>query len=186
MLNELLVVIIRLYYGINVMRRTIMTDLNVENNTFKDKKLRIEELVSKLNEASEAYYNGQEEIMSNYEWDFMYDELTTLEAETGYVLPNSPTQNVGYEESNGEKEQHEFPALSMAKTKNIADLQKWADNRPIWLTWKLDGLTLVLTYDGGNLTKILTRGNGTIGTNITFLKNSINGFPLKSLIRDTW
>jgi DNA ligase (NAD+) len=156
-----------------------MTELNVENNTYKDKNLRIEELVSKLNEASEAYYNGQEEIMSNFEWDSMYDELSSLEAETGYVLPNSPTQNVGFEESNGEKEQHEFPALSMAKTKNIADLQKWADNRPIWLTWKLDGLTLVLTYDGGNLTKILTRGNGTIGTNITFLKNSISGFPLK-------
>ncbi len=140
---------------------------------------RIEELVARLNEASEAYYNGQDEIMSNYEWDSMYDELTALEAETGYILPNSPTQNVGYEESNGVKEQHEFPALSMAKTKQIAELQKWADNRAIWLSWKLDGLTLVLTYDGGNLTKILTRGNGTIGTNITFMKNAINGFPLK-------
>lgn len=140
---------------------------------------RIEELVSKLNEASEAYYNGQEEIMSNYEWDSMYDELTSLEAETGYILFNSPTQNVGFEESNGEKEQHEFPALSMAKTKQIIELQKWTDNRPIWLSWKLDGLTLVMTYDGGNLTKILTRGNGTIGTNITFMKNAIKGFPLK-------
>lgn len=154
-----------------------MADLNVENN--KDKNLRIEEIVAKLNEASEAYYSGQEEIMSNYEWDSMFDELSSLEAETGYILPDSPTQNVGYEESNGEKEQHEFPALSMAKTKNISDLQKWSENRPIWLTWKLDGLTLVLTYDGGNLTKILTRGNGTIGTNITFMKNAINGFPLK-------
>lgn len=144
-----------------------------------DKNKRIEELVAKLNEASEVYYNGQEEIMSNYEWDMMFDELTSLEAETGYILPNSPTQNVGYEASNGVKEEHEFPALSMAKTKQITDLQKWADNRPIWLTWKLDGLTLVLTYDGGRLTKILTRGNGTIGTNITFLKNSIKGFPLK-------
>lgn len=144
-----------------------------------DKNKRIEELVAKLNEASEAYYNGQEEIMSNYEWDMMFDELTSLEAETGYILPDSPTQNVGYEASNGVKEEHEFPALSMAKTKQISDLQKWADNRPIWLTWKLDGLTLVLTYDGGNLTKILTRGNGTIGTNITFLKKSIKGFPLK-------
>lgn len=156
-----------------------MTEINAENNTYEDKNLRIEELVAKLNKASEAYYNGQEEIMSNYEWDSMFDELSSLEADTGYILPDSPTQNVGYEESNGEKEQHEFPALSMAKTKNISDLQKWAENRPIWLTWKLDGLTLVLTYDGGKLTKILTRGNGTIGTNITFLKNAIHGFPLK-------
>lgn len=144
-----------------------------------DVKSRIEELVLKLNEASEAYYNSQDEIMSNYEWDAMYDELISLEAETGYVLPYSPTQNVGYEESNGEKEQHEFPALSMAKTKQITELQKWAESRPIWLSWKLDGLTLVLTYDGGKLTKILTRGNGTIGTNITFIKNAIKGFPLK-------
>lgn len=144
-----------------------------------DKKNRIEELITKLNEASEAYYNGKEEIMSNYEWDAMYDELTTLEAETGYLLPYSPTQNVGFEEGNGDKEQHEFPALSMAKTKQITELQKWAENKPIWLSWKLDGLTLVLTYDKGMLSKILTRGNGTIGTNITFLKNVIKGFPLK-------
>ncbi len=143
-----------------------------------DKKQRIEELVAKLNEASEAYYNGRDELMTNYEWDAMYDELSTLEAETGYLLPNSPTQTVGYEENNGEKEAHEFPALSLAKTKKIEELQKWAENRPIWLSWKLDGLTLVLTYDGGKLTKILTRGNGTIGTNITFMKQAIKGFPL--------
>lgn len=140
---------------------------------------RIEELVIRLNEASEAYYNGRDEILSNYEWDTMYDELVMLEAETGYILANSPTQNVGFEESNGEKEQHEFPALSMAKTKSIAELQKWTDNRPIWLSWKLDGLSLVLTYDAGKLTKILTRGNGTIGTNITIMKNAIKGFPIK-------
>lgn len=144
-----------------------------------EQKNRIDALVAKLNKASEAYYNGQEEIMSNFEWDAMYDELTALEAETGYILPNSPTQSVGAEENNGEKEQHEYPALSMAKTKQIAELIKWAENRPIWLSWKLDGLTLVLTYDGGKLTKILTRGNGTIGTNITFLQNSLKGFPLK-------
>lgn len=144
-----------------------------------DKNSRIEELVSKLNKASDAYYNGQEEIMSNYEWDVMYDELTSLEVETGYIMPNSPTQNVGFAESNGVKEQHEFPALSMAKTKQISELQKWAENKPIWLSWKLDGLTLVLTYDRGKLAKILTRGNGTIGTNITFMKHAIKGFPLE-------
>lgn len=137
-----------------------------------------EELVRKLNEASEAYYNGREEIMSNYEWDAMFDELIELEAQTGYVLPDSPTQNTGAEESGGEKEPHEFPALSLAKTKQIEELQKWAEDKEVWLSWKLDGLTLVLTYDKGKLTKILTRGNGTIGTNITYLKNSIKGFPL--------
>lgn len=151
------------------------------NNLSKDnvnKRLRIEELALRLNEASEAYYNGQGEIMSNFEWDVMYDELASLETETGYILPNSPTQNVGYEDDN-EREQHEFPALSLAKTKQITDLQKWAEDKSIWISWKLDGLTLVLTYDDGKLIKILTRGNGENGTNITFMKNSINGFPLE-------
>lgn len=145
----------------------------------EDLKKRYEELVQKLNKASEAYYNGREEIMSNYEWDAMFDEAAALEAETGYILPESPTQNAGYEESAGEREAHEFPALSLAKTKQVSELKKWAEDRPIWLSWKLDGLTLVLTYDNGKLTKILTRGNGTVGSNITYLKNAIKGFPLK-------
>ena len=117
--------------------------------------------------------------MSNYEWDAMFDELASLEAETGYVLPDSPTQNTGIEENNGDREPHEFPALSLAKTKKVSDLQKWAEDKPVWLSWKLDGLTLVLTYDSGKLSKIVTRGNGTVGTNITYLKNAIAGFPLK-------
>lgn len=142
------------------------------------KQQRIEELVQQLNKASAAYYNGQDEIMSNYEWDALFDELTALEQETGYILPESPTQNAGFsEEGSGEKEPHEFPALSLAKTKQVEKLMEWAGERRVWLSWKLDGLTLVLTYDGGRLTKILTRGNGTIGTNITFLKNAIGGFP---------
>lgn len=146
----------------------------------EDKKKRIEALVEQLNKASSVYYNGQDEIMSNYEWDALFDELTSLENETGYVLPESPTQRAGYEEeASGEKEEHEYPALSLAKTKNIEELRTWAGERPIWLSWKLDGLTLVLTYDDGKLSKILTRGNGTIGTNITFLKNAISGFPQK-------
>ena len=140
---------------------------------------RIEELVAQLNKASEAYYNGQDEIMSNYEWDAMFDELTGLEEETGYILPNSPTQNAGYESTSGQKEAHEYSALSLAKTKKVEELEIWAENYPIWLSWKLDGLTLVLTYDNGKLVKILTRGNGTVGTNITHLKNSIKGFPLE-------
>ena len=144
------------------------------------KKQRIEQLVEQLNKASAAYYNGQDEIMSNYEWDAMFDELVTLEKETGYIMAESPTQNAGFEEDgSGEKEAHEYPALSLAKTKQISELQDWAGERPIWLSWKLDGLTLVLTYDGGKLTKILTRGNGTVGTNITFLKGAISGFPQK-------
>lgn len=144
----------------------------------EDYKIKAQELVKKLNEASDAYYGGREELISNYEWDAMFDELLKIEEETGYILPDSPTQNTGYEENSGEKEPHEFPALSLAKTKQVSELQKWAEDRAIWLSWKLDGLTLVLTYDNGKLTKILTRGNGTIGSNITYLKNSIKGFPL--------
>ncbi|MDE5909149.1 MAG: NAD-dependent DNA ligase LigA [Lachnospiraceae bacterium] len=142
-------------------------------------KKRCEKLVRQLNEASEAYYNGKEEIMSNYEWDALFDELVSLEKETGYILPDSPTQNTGIEENSGEREAHEFPALSLAKTKQVSELQKWAEDKRIWLSWKLDGLTLVLTYDEGKLTKILTRGNGTTGTNITYLRKSIKGFPLE-------
>ena len=143
---------------------------------------RMQEMIRRLNEASEAYYGGRDEIMSNFEWDALFDELTRLEAETGVVLPDSPTQKVNAAaEDNiaGEKEAHEFPALSLAKTKKVEELQEWAGDRPVWLSWKLDGLTLVLTYDGGRLTKILTRGNGSVGTNITFMKEAIRGFPLE-------
>lgn len=140
---------------------------------------RIKELVEILNHASEAYYNGQDEIMSNYEWDALFDELLALEKETGIILENSPTQNAGYEETSGQKEEHEFVALSLAKTKSVEELKEWAGERPIWLSWKLDGLTLVLTYDEGRLTKVLTRGNGTIGTNITFLHSAIHNIPNK-------
>lgn len=145
----------------------------------QNQKERIEELVNLLNKASKAYYNGQDEIMSNYEWDAMFDELTQLEEVTGYVLENSPTQNTGYESSSGKKEKHEFAALSLAKTKKVEEMVKWAESYPIWLSWKLDGCTLVLTYDDGKLTKILTRGSGNMGTNITHLKNSIKGFPIE-------
>lgn len=144
-----------------------------------NKQERIEELVKLLNEATDAYYGGREEIMSNYEWDALFDELKNLENETGIVLPDSPTQNVGADEGEGEKEPHEFPALSLAKTKLVEDLQKWAEDKRVWVSWKLDGLTLVLTYDNGQLTKILTRGNGKIGTNITYLKEFIHGIPKK-------
>ena len=142
-----------------------------------DKILRMQQLVRKLNEASDAYYNGRSELMTDYEWDQRFDELKRLEAETGTTLPDSPTQKVSEDSITGQKEEHEFAALSLAKTKQIAELVRWAEERPIWISWKLDGLTLVVTYDDGHLTKVVTRGNGHIGTNITHLSRSINGIP---------
>lgn len=132
-------------------------------------------LVEQLNNASQAYYNGEAELMSDYEWDSKFDQLKLLEDETGIVLPDSPTNKVSEDSISGKKEPHEFPALSLAKTKSVADLEKWASNKPIWISWKLDGLTLVVTYDDGKLTKIVTRGDGHIGTNITHLAPAIKG-----------
>ena len=132
-------------------------------------------LVEQLNKASQAYYNGEAELMSDYEWDSKFDQLKLLEDETGIVLPDSPTNKVSEDSISGKKEPHEFPALSLAKTKSVADLEKWASNKPIWISWKLDGLTLVATYADGKLTKIVTRGDGHIGTNITHLAPAIKG-----------
>ena len=138
---------------------------------------RMQQLVRELNEASEAYYNGQNELMTDYEWDARFDELKRLETETGTTLPDSPTQKVSEDTISGQKEEHEFAALSLAKTKQTSELIKWAEDRPIWISWKLDGLTLVVTYDRGLLQKVVTRGNGHIGTNITHLSKAINGIP---------
>ena len=137
----------------------------------------MQQLVNELNQASEAYYNGRAEQMTDYEWDAKFDELRRLEQETGTTLPDSPTQKVSEDSISGQKEEHEFAALSLAKTKQSADLVKWAEERPIWISWKLDGLTLVVTYDDGKLTKVVTRGNGHIGTNITHLAKAISGIP---------
>ena len=144
-------------------------------------RIKMQDMVDRLNAASEAYYNDKDEIMSNYEWDRLFDELSALEAETGIILADSPTQKAGAEESfgSGAREQHEYPALSLAKSKDVAVLQKWAGDRPIWLSWKLDGITLVATYDNGTLTRLMTRGNGTFGTNITYLAPYIAGVPLQ-------
>ena len=120
-----------------------------------DKILRMEQLVRELNEASDAYYNGRTEQMTDYEWDQRFDELKALENETGTTLPDSPTQKVSEDTTTGQKEEHEFAALSLAKTKQVGDLVKWAEERPIWISWKLDGLTLVVTYDNGKLTKVV-------------------------------
>ena len=139
----------------------------------------MQQLIGKLNAASDAYYNGRPEMMSDYEWDALFDQLKQLEDESGEILPDSPTHKVSEDTIPGQKEAHEYPALSLAKTKEPADLVKWAEGRPIWLSWKLDGLTLVATYDNGNLTRVLTRGRGDVGTNITHLASAISGIPQK-------
>ena len=139
--------------------------------------VRMQQLVRELNESSDAYYNGRAELMTDYEWDQRFDELRRLEQETGTTLPDSPTQKVSEDTIGGQKEEHEFAALSLAKTKRTEDLVKWAEEKPIWVSWKLDGLTLVVTYDDGRLQKVVTRGNGHIGTNITHLARSIDGIP---------
>ena len=133
------------------------------------------QLIDQLNRASNSYYGGLGEKMTDYEWDAKFDELKRLEQEAGIVLPDSPTQNVSDSESNGQREAHEFPALSLAKTKQPEDIVKWAEGKPVWLSWKLDGLTLVVTYDNGRLTKVVTRGNGHAGTNVTRLAPAIQG-----------
>lgn len=143
----------------------------------EEKLLQMKSLVKRLNQASNSYYNGKGELMTDYEWDALFDQLKRLEEETGEILPDSPTNRVSEDSIVGKKEEHEFAALSLAKTKQVSDLVKWAEDRPIWISWKLDGLTLVVTYDGGILTKIVTRGNGHIGTNITHLAPAISGIP---------
>lgn len=143
----------------------------------EDKTIRMQQLIDQLNLASDAYYNGRQELMTDYEWDAKFDELKRLEEETGQILEDSPTQKVSEDNTEGQKEEHEFAALSLAKTKLTGELVKWAEGKPIWISWKLDGLTLVVTYDNGRLTKVVTRGNGHIGTNITHLAHAIQGIP---------
>ena len=129
---------------------------------------RINQLVKMLNEASKAYYQGTKEIMSNFEYDALYDELAALEKETGVVLASSPTVNVGFEVlSELPKERHEKPMLSLDKTKDVQALKEWVGAQKAILSWKLDGLTIVLTYKEGKLTKAVTRGNGEVGEVIT-------------------
>lgn len=133
-----------------------------------DKSARMKELVDILNEASKAYYAKDEEIMSNFEYDALYDELVKLEEETGVTFANSPTVNVGYEAVDElPKEAHEKPMLSLAKTKSREELRDWLNKKEALLSWKLDGLTIVLTYEDGKLFKAVTRGNGEVGEVIT-------------------
>ena len=144
-----------------------------------DKLQRINELVKKLNEAAKAYYQDASEIMSNYEYDALYDELVELEKETGVVLASSPTVNVGYEVlSELPKEQHEKPMLSLDKTKDVQALKEWLGIQKAVLSWKLDGLTIVLTYNNGKLEKAVTRGNGEVGEVITNNAKVFKNIPL--------
>ncbi len=140
---------------------------------------RIKELVEILNKAGESYYAKGVEIMSNYEYDKLYDELVQLEKETGYVKSNSPTVNVGYEAlSELPKEKHESPMLSLDKTKEPDALVSWLGNQKGILSWKLDGLTIVLTYENGELMKAVTRGNGEVGEIITNNAKVFKNIPL--------
>lgn len=141
--------------------------------------MRMKELIELLNEASRSYEEGVE-IMSNFEYDRLYDELTDLEASTGTILSNSPTQNVGYEvQSQLPKEAHEQSMLSLDKTKEINELVEWLGDEVGLLSPKLDGLTIILTYEQGVLTKAVTRGNGTIGEVITGNARMFDNIPMK-------
>lgn len=145
-----------------------------------DQTRRMKELVQLLNQAAKAYYQEDREIMSNLEYDRLYDELLELEKQTGTVLANSPTVHVGYEAVNElPKEAHESPMLSLDKTKDVEVLREFIGNQKCLLSWKMDGLTIVLTYRDGSLEKAVTRGNGTIGEVVTNNARVFENIPLK-------
>ena len=140
---------------------------------------RLELLTEELNEASRVYYTENRQIMSNKEWDAKYDELVSLEHKLGYSLPDSPTKNIGYRVvSHLEKVTHEVPALSLDKTKDREALAAWLNGRTGVLSWKMDGLTVVVTYLGGKLVRAVTRGNGVVGEDITHNAPVIHGMPM--------
>lgn len=140
---------------------------------------RMKELTGQLNEAARVYYQGHDEIMSNREYDALYDELASLEEETGLILAGSPTQRVGYEViSELPKETHPARMLSLDKTKDVGQLADWLGEQKGLLSWKLDGLTIVLTYQQGKLSKAVTRGNGLVGEVITNNAKTFRNIPL--------
>ena len=145
----------------------------------KNEMTRMKELVSLLNSASKAYYAQDTEIMSNFEYDRLYDELVDLEEITGVILANSPTGNVGYEAVDElPKDRHEQPMLSLSKTKSREELRDWLNGKEALLSWKLDGLTVVLHYAEGKLTKAVTRGNGEVGEVVTNNAKVFRNVPL--------
>ena len=146
----------------------------------QSKQVRMKELVEVLNRAAKAYYQEDREIMSNYEYDALYDELQTLENETGTVLSDSPTIQVGYEAVDAlPKEAHARPMLSLDKTKDKETLRAFIGEHKTLLSWKLDGLTIVLTYRDGQLYKAVTRGNGTVGEVVTANARKFKNLPLR-------
>ena len=141
---------------------------------------KIKNLIQLLNAANKAYYQDAQEIMSNKEYDDLYDELLSLEKETGIVMANSPTHRVGCEVvSVLPKERHQTPMLSLDKTKSVSDLKSWIGDKIGFLSFKEDGLTCVLTYKDGVLEKAVTRGNGEIGELITPNARTIKNIPLE-------
>ena len=154
------------------------TENRVEDKT-ADKMAHMRELVDILNRARRAYEQEDKEIMSNYEYDRLYDELLELEKELGTTLAASPTVNVGYEVlSNLPKERHERPMLSLDKTKEVERLREFLGNQKAMISWKLDGLTIVLTYRNGSLEKAVTRGNGEVGEVVTNNARVFRNIPL--------
>lgn len=146
----------------------------------KEKQKRIRELTELLNQAAAVYYQGKDEIMSNFEYDRLYDELQSLEEESGIVLAGSPTRRVGYEVlSELPKESHPYPMLSLDKTKDVEQLVEWLGEQEGLLSWKMDGLTIVLSYEGGELVKAVTRGNGQVGEVITNNARVFGNVPLQ-------
>ena len=146
----------------------------------ENKMQRMKELIPILVQAAKAYYQEDREIMSNFEYDRLYDELASLERETGVILSGSPTQQVGYQVLEElPKEPHESPMLSLDKTKSVEDLAEWLGDQKGLLSWKMDGLTIVLTYRGGELSKAVTRGNGEIGEVITPNARTFVNIPLR-------
>ncbi len=141
---------------------------------------RMKQLIETLNHAAKVYYQGQDEVMSNFEYDKLYDELVVLEKESGIVMANSPTVQVGYETlSELPKEAHVAPMLSLDKTKEREELVTWLGEQQGLLSLKLDGLSVILTYEGGVLTKALTRGNGEIGEVITNNAKTFKNIPTR-------
>lgn len=157
-----------------------MAEVNQQDNNQNSDTVRMKELVKTLNEAARVYYVEGNEIMSNFEYDRLYDELQALEKETGVVLSGSPTQRVGFEVlSELPKERHKSPMLSLDKTKSVEELAAWLGDKEGLLSWKMDGLTVVLTYRDGELKKAVTRGNGEIGEVITQNAMAFDNVPTR-------
>ena len=169
-----------IHYSIgNALYFTMKGSATLDQELLDRVKVRMRELVELLNRARKAYEQDNTEIMSNYEYDRLYDELEELEKELGTKMANSPTVNVGYEVVSGlPKERHERPMLSLDKTKEVERLKEFLGTKKAMISWKLDGLTIVLTYQGGELVKAVTRGNGIEGEVITNNAKVFQNVPL--------